>query len=141
MGSTVAIAGRCTPLMRPMTRVAAAIAAPVLPAEKKPSALPSLTSRHPTTIEESDLPRTAAAGCSPISMTWVVTTASQRSWSAAKASTTWALPTRSTRREGSAASAAATPSSTASGAKSPPIASTAMVVTIIEVISQLPVVG
>ncbi len=58
-----------TPGMRPMTRVAADMHAPVLPALKKPWALSSLTRRQPTTMLESFFLRTALAGCSPISMT------------------------------------------------------------------------
>jgi hypothetical protein len=38
--------------------------APVLPADTKPLALPSFTSRAPTTMDESDMLRTAAAGSS-----------------------------------------------------------------------------
>ena len=78
VGSTVAMAGRFTPLMRPITSVAAAMHAPVEPAEKNASARPSRTSRAPTTIEESFLERTALAGWSPISMISVVATASTR---------------------------------------------------------------
>jgi len=68
-----------TPVMRPITSVAAAMQAPVLPALKKASAEPSFTSREPTTIDESRLARTARAGCSPMSITSVATTGRQRS--------------------------------------------------------------
>ena len=126
VGITVAIAGRWTPLMRPMISVAAAIAAPVLPAEKNASASPSRTRRAPTTIEESRLLRTAVAGCSPISMISVHATARTRSpCSAANGSTTSAGPVRTTCSPESADSAAVTPSRTTAGALSPPTASTA----------------
>ena len=127
-GSGMEIAGRCTPFTRPITSVAAARQAPVEPAEKKPAAAPSFTSRQPTTSEESFLARTARAGCSAMSMTSVVAFASQRSCSAANGSTTSAGPQRTTFSFASASSAAATPSSTTPGALSPPMASTAMTV-------------
>jgi hypothetical protein len=127
-GSTVAMAGRDTLAMRPMTRVAAAMVAPELPSDRKPSACPSFTIRQPTTIELSRFDRTAAAACSPIPMTSVAVTASTRSCPEAYGTTISAGPTRSTRSELSDASAAVTPSSTAAGAWSPPAASSAIVI-------------
>ena len=126
-GTSVARAGRETPLIRPMTSVPAARQAPVEPAEKKPCASPSLTSLHPTTIEESFFFRTAFAGCSAIEMTSVVARAVQRSCFSAKGSTISAGPQRITLRSMSCSSACATPSRTTPGALSPPSASTEIV--------------
>ncbi len=64
VGMTVAMPGRATPGRRPMTRVAAAVTAPVLPAETKASASSSRTRRAPTTIDDAVLRRTACAGAS-----------------------------------------------------------------------------
>ena len=71
---TVARAGRSTPASIPSTILAVAMAAPVLPAVKKPAALPgpwlepetrpSRTMRRPTRMEESRLERTAWAALS-----------------------------------------------------------------------------
>ena len=58
------MAGRLMPLIRLTTRSAAASIAPVLPAETKPCERPSATVRAPTTIEESGMVLTAAAGSS-----------------------------------------------------------------------------
>ncbi len=128
VGNTVAMAGRFTPLIRPITSVAAAMHAPVEPAEKNASARPSRTSRAPTTIEESFLERTALAGWSPISITSVVATASTRPPDdAANGSTTSRGPVTMIRTDESAASARVIPSRIRSGAKSPPTASTATV--------------
>ena len=126
-GMTVASAGRDTPRTRPMTSVAAARHAPVEPAEKNPCAAPSFTRRHPTTMDESFLRRTALAGCSPMEMTSSAGCAVQRSCATENGPTTSAGPQRTTCRSGSAASAAAQPSSTTPGAPSPPMASTAMI--------------
>ena len=126
-GMTVASAGRDTPRTRPMTSVAAARHAPVEPAEKNPCAAPSFTRRHPTTMDESFLRRTALAGCSPMEMTSSAGCAVQRSCATENGPTTSAGPQRTTCRSGSAASAAAQPSSTTPGASSPPMASTAMI--------------
>ena len=60
----VASAGRSTPESMPRTILAVAMAAPVLPAVKKPAALPSRTSLRPTRMEESRLERTACAALS-----------------------------------------------------------------------------
>ena len=68
-GRGTAIAGRCTPRMRPMPRSAAAIVAPVLPAPTMACAWPSLTARAQRTSDESFLVRTAAAGSSSIAIT------------------------------------------------------------------------
>ncbi len=54
------------PGMRPMSSVAIAIAAPVLPALNVASASPSLTIMAATTSDESRLRRVAWTGCSPM---------------------------------------------------------------------------
>ena len=68
-GRTAAIAGRSTPGRTPMTNIAIAIAAPVLPAEMKAEALPSLTSSAATRKDESRLRRSACDGLSAIPTT------------------------------------------------------------------------
>jgi hypothetical protein len=59
VGMIVARAGRSTPASMPSTIFAVAMAAPVLPAVKKPAARPSRTILRPTRMEESRLLRTA----------------------------------------------------------------------------------
>ena len=68
-GIGVAIAGRLTPLIRPMRSSAAAIVAPVLPAEIIAEALPSRTASAARTSVESFLRRIAWAGSSSIATT------------------------------------------------------------------------
>jgi hypothetical protein len=63
-GQNGARAGRWTPANMPRTILAVAMAAPVLPAVKKPAAAPSRTMRRPTRMEESRLARTAWAALS-----------------------------------------------------------------------------
>ena len=65
----VAIAGRLTPLIRPMRSSADAIVAPVLPAEIIADAWPSRTASAARTRVESFLRRTARPASSSISMT------------------------------------------------------------------------
>ena len=65
----MAIAGRLTPLMRPIRSSADAIVAPVLPAEIIADALPSRTASAARTSVESFLRRTPPAGSSSIAMT------------------------------------------------------------------------
>ena len=74
-GTGTAIAGRATPLIRPIRRSAAAIVAPVLPALTMASALPSRTSSAHTTTDASFFVRTAA-GASSIATTSVAGTSS-----------------------------------------------------------------
>ena len=71
VGITVAIAGLFTPSNVLSFNVAAATAAPVLPAEKIASALPSFTRSIAREIEESFFFLMADAGASPISTTSV----------------------------------------------------------------------
>src|SRR5215470_17599424 len=59
LGRTVAMAGRSMPRSTPMTNIAMAIAAPVLPAEMNADAWPSRTSSAATRSEESRLRRRA----------------------------------------------------------------------------------
>ena len=125
-GMTVAMAGRFTCGRRPMNRVAAAMHAPVEPAEKKPWASPSFTSLQPTTIDESRFLRTARAPCSPISTICKQGRAMTRGREAAKGSTTSGRPHKTTSKPSRAARASSTPANTTSGASSPPNASTAI---------------
>src|SRR5439155_10184620 len=62
-------AGRSIPRMRPRTRSAAAIVAPVLPADTTASASPCLTIAVATPIDVSARRRRAVAGCSSIPTT------------------------------------------------------------------------
>ncbi len=67
VGSTVAIAGRCTDSMRPSPKRAAATTAPVFPAETMASVRRSFSSRAAMLIEESFFFRTEVTADSPIS--------------------------------------------------------------------------
>jgi hypothetical protein len=68
-GIGVAIAGRLTPEILPMRSSAAAIVAPVLPAEIMALALPSRTASAARTSVESFLRRTPCAASSSMPMT------------------------------------------------------------------------
>ena len=125
-GRAVAMQGRLTPAILPTPKLAAAKTAPVEPAEKNPSASPSRTAAQPRTILESFLVRMASVGCSPISMTSVVTSALARSRPAQKGVTTSSFPATMTESPFSVASAASIPARTTSGFSSPPMASTHM---------------
>jgi hypothetical protein len=122
------MAGRSTPGIRRRVKSAAAITAPLLPALTKPFARPSSTIWIPRTIDEAFFTRTACAGCSSIAITSgassivahlpapeLASAASTRSFCPTKMTSTprsrWALTP---------------PSTTCSGAKSPPIASRAI---------------
>ena len=117
-GIGVAIAGRLTPLIRPIRRSADAIAAPVLPADTIADALPSRTASAARTSDESFLRRTPCAGSSCISMTSLASISSKSPRSSV------AGPTSATGIPASAASRA--PAMISSGARSPPIASSAI---------------
>ena len=123
----VASAGRLTPRRVRTIRLAPTWSAPVLPAETNASPLPSFSRFRPTTMEESFLVRMALAGSSHISMTSVQLTSSMPSsgmlLSAAVLRTRASSPTPMSWTPYSLTAAAA-PSSTASGALSPPIIST-----------------
>ena len=121
-GMMVAIAGRLTPLMRPIRSSADAIVAPVLPAEIIAEAWPSRTASAARTSVESFLRRTARPPSSSISMTSLATMSgrspmSTRSARSAGPTSTIGVP---------CAAAACAPAMIAPGAWSPPIASTAM---------------
>src|SRR3989304_5799010 len=64
------MAGRSTPGSTPSTNIPLAMAAPVLPAETKAPASPSLTSSAATRSDESRLRRTACEADSPMPITW-----------------------------------------------------------------------
>jgi hypothetical protein len=68
-GTGMAIAGRLTPLMRPMRNSAEAIVAPVLPAEIMAEALPSRTASAARTSDESFMFRTLDAGSAAMAIT------------------------------------------------------------------------
>lgn len=74
VGKGVMSAGRMMPRMRPILRMPAASAPPVFPAVTKAWASPLRTIWQATTMELSLLLRTAWAGFSPISMTWLAGT-------------------------------------------------------------------
>ncbi len=127
-GIGIAIAGRCTPLMRPNRNKAAAIVAPVLPAPTIASARPSRTASAARTIDESFFARTAAAGSSSIAMISAASSSSTRA--GARPSGRWvrtasAGPTSSTSTS-QASTARSAPATIAAGARSPPIASIAI---------------
>jgi len=119
-GMTTAIAGRATAGRRRSSRKHAASIAPVLPAETTASASPAPTARHEATSELSGLPRTASAGFSSMPITCVVSTSSSPPVSrpAGPNSTGW-IPSLA---------ASSAPATTSSGARSPPIASRAILV-------------
>jgi hypothetical protein len=120
-GSTVAMAGRCTPGMRPIRSSAAATAAPVLPALTMADACPSLTASAARTTDESFLRRTAAAGSSSIatisdagSTSRLPVSPSASGWP----TSTTGMPCCST--------AWRAPATISAGPRSPPMASTAI---------------
>ena len=118
-GTGVAIAGRETPSMRPMRNNALAMVAPVLPAEIIALALPSRTASAARTKVESRLRRTDCAGSSSISMTSL---ACKRGSSPMPS-----RPSGPTSRMGiPKAAASCAPARISLGARSPPIASTAI---------------
>src|ERR687894_1147803 len=121
-GMGVAIAGRDTPLMRPIRSSAEAIVAPVLPAETIAEALPSRTASAARTSEESFIVRTLEPGSADMPMTCE---ASIRSRSPRSGPTAEGRPTSTTGTPSSAAALWA-PSMMASGALSPPMASMAI---------------
>src|SRR5579885_1415904 len=122
VGKTPARAGRSTPCTTPCTILAVAMTAPVLPAETRPWAAPSRTSREPTRSELSRLLRTARAALSSM----VTCSLACRISRASSRRTTSSLPTRMTLTPRVLAARTA-PSTSDVGALSPPMASTAMV--------------
>jgi hypothetical protein len=108
----VAMAGRLTPLMRPMRSSADAIVAPVLPAETIAEARPSRTASAARTRVESFLRRTARPPSSSISMTSLASMTGRSPMSVS--SDRFDGPTRTTGVP--AAAAAFAPATIASGA-------------------------
>src|SRR4030081_1367928 len=122
------IAGRSTPGIRCRPKSAAAITAPLLPALTKPLTRPSSTIWMPRTIEDAFLLRTACAGCSSMAITSGASSicAHFPAPDAASAASTFSLtPTKITSTPSSRC-AWTPPATTCSGAKSPPIASSAI---------------
>src|SRR6266536_1341821 len=117
-GITTAIAGRATPGSRRSSRKQAASTAPVFPAETTASACFWPTARHAATSELSGLALTASAGFSSISISCVVSTYSNGPVSRpARPKSTGSMPSEA---------ASSAPATTSSGARSPPITSTAI---------------
>src|ERR1700737_2000004 len=128
VGMTAPIPGRSTPGIRRSPKRPAAITAPLLPALTKPAARPSSTIWTPRTIDDAFLLRTAWAGCSSIA----ITSAASSIWAqlpapalARAASTLSFWPTKMTSMPSSRC-AWTPPATTWSGAKSPPMASSAI---------------
>src|SRR2546425_40355 len=135
VGNGAPIAARCTPSCSRNSSVAAAITAPVLPAEMNASEASFFWRPRPTAIEERGLLLIAASGFSPIpttsgaSTTWIrLRSTSSWAWSAASTSavrpTSWIWNVG-----GSSRSAWTAPSTSTRGALSPPIASSAIRIT------------
>ena len=134
VGTTVTMAGRSTPFKRPKLVTAKASTAPELPALTTAPASPDLTCLKAIWSEDSCLLRSAATGESPIVIVWDACwmVRSEDSFSRAWASSRVIisrLPTRSTSIPYSRTAWTA-PSTTARGAKSPPIASTAIYIVV-----------
>src|SRR4051812_17612337 len=125
-GIGTAIAGRATPLIRPMRNSAAAMAAPVLPALVIASALPSRTSSAATTTDASLRVRTAAGGSCIATSSDACTTSTSLTPAGRSGAIASSMPTSRTRTPSSSAASTA-PATISPGARSPPIASTATV--------------
>ena len=130
------IAGRATPSSRPNTTIETAIAAPLLPAVKNPAALPSFTSFNPICIDDLRLPRTISDGWSSIAINSSVCTICILGCfclvqAASSFSITALSPTKITSKFGVSLTAFTAPFTTSHGALSPPIASTAITITIL----------
>src|SRR3989442_893860 len=134
-GNDAPIAARCTPSCSRNSSVAAAITAPVLPAEMNASEACFFWRPSPTAMEERRLLLIAASGFSPIPTTSGASTTSSRPrstspWGLRAASISAVRPTSWMRNVGgSSRSACTTPSTSTRGALSPPIASSAMRIT------------
>ena len=132
VGSTVPIAGRSTPWRGRRITSEPAITAPVDPALMKASTSPCLWRLSPTTMEESGFRRIAWAGDSPISIrcvAWTISTRSRGSsgcWRSS-ASIVSRFPTRTSWKSPSRDwSAPTAPATSMAGARSEPIASSAI---------------
>src|SRR5438132_14322057 len=122
------MAGRSMPGIRCSPKSAAAITAPLFPALTKPLTRPSSTIVQARTIDEFFLVRTACAGCSSMAITSGASSicAHLPAPAAASALSTLSLtPTKITSTPSSRC-ACTPPATTWSGAKSPPIASSAI---------------
>ncbi len=134
VGTTAPIVGRLTPLIRPRISVEADMTAPVFPALRNAWAFPSWWSRSPTAMDDSLLLRRAAVGESDISMTsgaWTISTGIPVDAGSPAAANSCSMrlrsPTRTTvNRPPDSRAASTAPRTTFRGAKSPPIASTAI---------------
>src|SRR5277367_2542265 len=130
-GKAAASAGRSTAASVPSTKRATVMTAPVFPALTKASALPSRTRRAATCTELSFLRRNAWEGESLMVITSVALTISMGRprwpWRLSSCRTVASMPTSRIRTPSSRAARIA-PSTSARGAWSPPMASTAMVV-------------
>src|SRR3989442_667312 len=130
VGSIPQSAGRSMPRMRPSVMSAAAIVAPVFPAETTASASPVFTITVATPIDVSPRLRSAFAGCSSIATTSRASRTAMPSRSVAPSARRSASsrPT-STRSAGPPFSRYnSAPRTISSGAWSPPIASTAILI-------------
>ena len=130
VGIVVASAGRSTPRRRPNARCAASIVAPVFPALKSATASPLATMPAATRTAARGLRRNAAAGdsCMPIVSGASTTVTSNLAASSCRRSSSRSnsrAPTRITPRSRCRAATSA-PSTILRGAKSPPVASTAI---------------
>src|ERR1700694_873342 len=128
VGMMEPIAGRSRPGIRCSPKRAAAITAPLLPALTKPLARPSSTIVQARTIDEFFFVRTACAGCSSMAITSGASSISAHlpaPDAASAASTSSLTPTKITSTPSSRC-AWTPPATTCSGAKSPPIASSAI---------------
>src|ERR1700730_10506644 len=122
------IAGRSMPGRRCCPKRAAAITAPLLPALTKPLARPSSTIVQARTIDEFFFVRTACTGCSSMAITSGASSISAHfpaPYAASAASTFSLTPTKITSTP-SSRWAWTPPATTCSGAKSPPMASSAI---------------
>src|ERR1700694_3879356 len=128
VGMMEPIAGRSMPAIRCRPKSAAAITAPLFPALTKPLTRPSSTIVHARTLDEFLLARPACAGFSCIAITSGASSicAHFPAPDAARAASTLSLtPTKITSTPSSRC-ACTPPATTWSGAKSPPIASSAI---------------
>src|SRR3984957_1743054 len=130
-GNAAASAGRSTAASVPSTKRGTVMTAPVLPGLTSASALPPRPRRAATCPELSFLRQNACEGESLMVITSVALTISigrpRWPWRLSSCRTVASIPTKSMRTPSSRAASIA-PSTSARGAWSPPIASTAMVV-------------
>src|SRR6267143_7219841 len=128
VGNIPQSAGRSIPRMRPRTRSAAAIVAPVLPADTTASASPCLTIDVATPIDVSARRRSAVAGCSSIPTTSFASRIVMPGgiWAPTSLRTASSRPTSTRSDAPPFCRYNRAPRTISSGAWSPPIASTAI---------------